>query len=76
MEDDRLLTVAEVADWLRVHPETVRLWLRDGLLRGFMPGGKRSGYRVRESELRRFMAEREELGGAAAGSVPAAVGSA
>jgi excisionase family DNA binding protein len=72
MDDDRLLTVTEVAEWLRVHPETVRLWLRDGVLRGFMPGGKRSGYRVRESELRRFMAEREEQGKAAAGPNPAA----
>src|SRR4051812_31899536 len=59
MEQDRLLTVAEVADWIRVHPETVRLWLRQGALRGFMPGGKRTGYRVRESELQRFLAERE-----------------
>ena len=59
MEEDRPLTVAEVAAWLRVHPETVRLWLRAGTLRGFMPGGKRTGWRVRESELQRFTRERE-----------------
>ena len=44
---------------LGAQPETVRRWLRAGVLRGFQPGGKRLGYRVRESELRRFIAERE-----------------
>ena len=59
MNEDRLLTVPEVARLLGAQPETVRRWLRAGLLRGFQPGGKRLGYRVRESELRRFIAERE-----------------
>ena len=56
MDDDRLLTVQEVAERLRVNPETVRRWLRQGRLRGVMPGGDRAGYRVAESELRRFLA--------------------
>jgi excisionase family DNA binding protein len=56
MDDDRLLTVQEVAERLRVNAETVRRWLRQGRLHGMMPGGDRAGYRIRESELRRFMA--------------------
>jgi excisionase family DNA binding protein len=59
MNEDRLLTVPEVARLIGAQPETVRRWLRAGDLRGFQPGGKRLGYRVRESEIQRFLAERE-----------------
>jgi excisionase family DNA binding protein len=55
MNDQRLLTVREVADRLRSSPETVRRWLRQGKLRGFRPGGTKLGYRVPESELQRFL---------------------
>ena len=57
MNDQRLLTVREVAERLRSSPETVRRWLRQGKLRGFRPGGTKLGYRVPESELQRFLAE-------------------
>jgi excisionase family DNA binding protein len=30
---ERLLTLMEVADWLRVSPHTVRAWVRKGRLR-------------------------------------------
>lgn len=61
MNEQRLLTVREVAERLRSSPETVRRWLRQGKLRGFRPGGTKLGYRVPESELQRFLnlAERE-----------------
>jgi excisionase family DNA binding protein len=55
MNEERLLTVREVADRLRASPETVRRWLRHGKLRGFRPGGTKLGYRVTESELQRFL---------------------
>lgn len=55
MNDQRLLTVREVAERLRSSPETVRRWLRQGKLRGFRPGGTKLGYRVPESELQRFI---------------------
>jgi excisionase family DNA binding protein len=57
---DRLLTVLEVAQHLRVHPETVRDWLRQKKLKGFRPGGTKSGWRIRESEIERFVREQEE----------------
>ena len=55
MNEQRLLTVREVAERLRSSPETVRRWLRQGKLRGFRPGGTKLGYRVPESELQRFL---------------------
>jgi excisionase family DNA binding protein len=56
---ERYLTVHDVAEQLKVTEDTVRRWLRERRLRGFMPGGARGGYRVRESELERFIAELE-----------------
>jgi excisionase family DNA binding protein len=56
VDDDRSLTVQEIAELLRVNPETVRRWLRQKRLRGTMLGGDRAGYRIAESELRRFIA--------------------
>ena len=55
MNEQRLLTVREVAERLRSSPETVRRWLRQGRLRGFRPGGTKLAYRVPESELQRFL---------------------
>ena len=60
MEEDRLLTVQEVAGRLRVNPETIRRWLRQGKLEGAMLGGDRAGYRIAESELRRLLEEGKE----------------
>ena len=55
MADETLLTVQEVAERLRVNPETVRRWLRQRRLRGALLGGDRAGYRIPESELERFL---------------------
>lgn len=57
MAEDRLLTVAEVAEQMRASGETVRRWLRSGRLRGFQPGGTRLGWRIAESEIQRFRQE-------------------
>ena len=58
MERDELLTVKEVADRLKVHANTVRRWLDGQELHGIRLSGK-AGWRVRESELERFLKERE-----------------
>jgi excisionase family DNA binding protein len=52
-EEDRLLTVREVADFLRVDETTVRRWIKSGLLEAVtLPhSGKRQGYRVRSKTL-------------------------
>jgi excisionase family DNA binding protein len=60
MAEDELLTVAEVAARVKSHPETVRRWLKDGKIQGVMPGGKRLGWRIRESELDRFLRDGTE----------------
>lgn len=57
MTDERLLTVNEVAERLRVDPETVRRMLRAGRLHGSIPVSKRSGWRVPESEIARVIDE-------------------
>lgn len=50
-----LLTVTEVAERVRVSPELVRRWLRQGRLRGVRLGGTRLGWRIPEAELDRFL---------------------
>jgi excisionase family DNA binding protein len=57
MEDDRLLTVPEVAEQLRMSEETVRRLLRSGRLKGRRYGSTRLGWRIPASELRRFITE-------------------
>ncbi len=54
MEAERLLTVPEVADRLRVHPDTLRRWLRGGRIKGVLMGGRSGGYRIKESEVARI----------------------
>lgn len=56
--DEQWLTVEDVVTLLKVHEETVRKWLREGTLRGVLLSRK-SGYRIRASDLDRFLAERE-----------------
>ena len=51
--DERLLTVEEVAERLKVHPESVRRWLRDGTLTGHLVT-RRAGWRIPESAFLRF----------------------
>ena len=55
MDGERLLTVQEVAAHLRVNPETVRRWLRQGHIRGALLGGDRAGYRIPASEVERLL---------------------
>jgi len=55
MNDDRLLTVHEIAPRVRVAPKTIRRWLRENKLTGTRLGGTRAGWRVNESELMRFL---------------------
>jgi len=52
---DKLLTVKEVADRLRVNDMTVTRYLRDGILKGFK---LRRVWRIWESELEKFLKER------------------
>jgi excisionase family DNA binding protein len=52
---ERMLKVNEVADMVRVDPETVRRWLRAGELRGVRVGPGRGSYRIPESEVERML---------------------
>jgi len=55
---DEWLTAAEVAELIKVHPMTVKRWLREGDMRGTLLGDK-SGWRVHRDEVARFMRERD-----------------
>jgi excisionase family DNA binding protein len=59
MPDDDLLTVAQVAALLHAHPETIRRWLSAGRLQGIRLGGDRLGWRIRSSEIERFISVNE-----------------
>ena len=54
------LTVGEVAELLRVKPETVREWLRSGELRGLNLGGR---WRVLREDLQEFIKDRQNKPG-------------
>jgi excisionase family DNA binding protein len=49
-----LVEYGVIVDMLQVHEQTVRRWLRIGELAGYEFGG-RTGYRVKESDLREFI---------------------
>jgi excisionase family DNA binding protein len=59
MAENELLTPAEVAAMFRVNPKTVTRWARAGKISAVRTlGGHR---RFRADEIRRFLAEIEEL---------------
>jgi excisionase family DNA binding protein len=53
-----LLTAKEAANRLKVHPNTVYLYLEQGKLRGFKVIGKR--WRIKEADLEAFINGRKE----------------
>lgn len=53
MDEQRWLTVKQVAEQLQVHPETVRGWLRSGRLKGTRIS-RRAGWRVRPEDVQAF----------------------
>lgn len=55
-DDEKLLTVAQVADQLQVHPETVRVWIRSGELEAMDIGGE---YRISRADLNDFIQRRK-----------------
>jgi excisionase family DNA binding protein len=59
-ETDKLLTVPEVAERLRLSTETIRRMLRDGRLTGFRIGADNAGWRVSEADLVAFIRERRQ----------------
>jgi putative molybdopterin biosynthesis protein len=53
---EKQLIVEEVAEELRVHPETVRQWIREGELDAFDTG---RGYRISRKDLDDFIQRRK-----------------
>jgi excisionase family DNA binding protein len=61
-DEDQLLTVPEVAGYLRIDPESTRRWLREGKLSG-INRGRGPGWRIRRGDLAQFLAERSTTRG-------------
>ena len=68
--DMELLTVAKVAERLKVQPLTVRRWLKSGDLAGIQLGD-RAGWRISEDDLDRFLDERRGGAGTEKGKAAA-----
>jgi excisionase family DNA binding protein len=58
LEQDELLTVAQIAEQVQVTPETVRRWIKTGQLRGHAVS-RRLGFRVRRADLNEFLKLRD-----------------
>jgi excisionase family DNA binding protein len=54
------LTVAEVAERLRVYPGTVKRWLREGKLVGVQLGD-RAGWRIAEEDLAAYLESQKNV---------------
>ena len=54
MDLSEFMTVDEVAEQLKVHPESVRRWLREGRLTGYRLS-RRSGWRIRPEAVRELL---------------------
>jgi excisionase family DNA binding protein len=50
----RMLTVTEVAHLLHVHPNTIRLWSKIGVLKAYRIG-KRRDYRFSPEDIQTFL---------------------
>jgi excisionase family DNA binding protein len=57
-QPERWLTVRDVAEELQIHEESVRRWVRADQLPAVSLGSRRGGYRIRRSDLDRFLGER------------------
>ncbi len=55
MDGERWLTVAQAAELVQVHPETIREWLREGRLPGTLLS-RRAGWRIRARDVERLLA--------------------
>lgn len=53
---DKLYTVNEVSEILNVHPNTIRLWIKDKSLKAVKVGKQ---WRVKEIDLQGFIKEQE-----------------
>ena len=57
---EQMLTVEQVAERLQVHRDTVYAWIRSDQLPGYRIGGRKAGFRIKQSDLERFVEARRE----------------
>ena len=52
--NQRTMTVIEAAQAIGVHPQTIRDWLKTGVLKGVKPGAAKSHWRIPVNEVQRL----------------------
>lgn len=50
-----ILTTKQVAEKLQMDAETINRYCRQGILKGFKPGGDKSGWRITTQSLEEFI---------------------
>ena len=53
--EEKIYTVNDVAEIMRVSKATVFYWIRKGRIKGFRPSGPHGHLRFKESDLKRVM---------------------
>jgi len=66
-EEKAFYTPDDVARLLGFSPETVREWIRDGILPAIQVRGKKGRYRIRRGDFERFL-EEQSAGGKGTGA--------
>ena len=62
---ERWYTIKQIVEALGIHEQTVRAWIREGLLPAKL-FGRRGGYRIRASDYEAFLASWPDAGKAVA----------
>lgn len=61
MPHEEMLTVKEVSAVLKLHPETVRRWIKSGRLKAVSMGSDKGGWRIPASEIERYTTALDSL---------------
>lgn len=55
-KNEQLLTVEEAAQWINVHPQTIRRWIIKGELKAMRLGqGRTARFRIAEEDFKNFL---------------------
>ena len=58
---DKYLSVKQASEWLGFHENTIRKWIKKGILRGYRLPGTRTEIRIKVKELEALMQSGSDL---------------
>lgn len=53
--NNELMTLKEVADFLKVKPATIRYWIEKGIIRSFIKLNGQNNYRFRREDVEKML---------------------